>query len=291
MEMKAPYVWLNDGLVPASEARIPADDWGFLYGDTLFETIRVVAGEPRAWAQHMRRLERSARRLRHRLAWKPEALRDALRRTLAANKLSDAAARITLSRGRNPHGLGFRECVEPTLLIAVRPYSGPSQEELQRGVRLHSVRVPEREGWARHRTKSGNYLDFLLALDEATEAGADEALLVDRRGRVLEGARSNLFVVPTGGGELITPPTRLGVLPGVMRGLVIPWARAMGLKVALRPFPLRSLLRADEAFVTNSLWGVMPVASINGRALSETMPGPVTRRLLERWTRWLDRRP
>jgi len=279
------FVWLDGSLVPRSDARISAEDWGFLYGDTLFETVRVVSGKPLAWKEHMERWRKSARLLNYRFDVASEPVLDALRQTLAANRLTDAVARITLTRGRNPHGFRLRDCTDAKLIIAVRPFDAATEAQVQRGMRLRTVRVPEREGWPRYRTKSGNYLDFLLALDTAFDAGADEALLVDRRNRVLEGARSNFFLVTQD--RLLTPPVRLGILPGVMRGLVIRWARREGITTSTRPILRQSLLRATEAFVTNSVWGIVPVLSIDGRALGPSVPGPVAQRLLARHDRWV----
>lgn len=285
--MDVSFVWLDGALVPRAEAGIPVDDWGFLYGDTLFETLRVARGEPLAWRPHMQRLVRSARRLRYRLDTTPEAILDALRRTLAANQLSDAVARITLTRGGNQRNLRLRDCAGPRLLIAVRPFSAAHEAQLRRGIRLRTVRVPDREGWLRYRTKSGNYLDFLLALDAAFGSGADEALLVDRQNRVLEGARSNVFAVI--GGRLATPPVRLGILPGIVRGLVLRWARCEDLLASVQPFLRRSFGQAHEAFMTNSVWGIVPVSSLDGRALRMPLPGPVTWSLMRRYDRWVER--
>jgi branched-subunit amino acid aminotransferase/4-amino-4-deoxychorismate lyase len=147
--------------------------------------------------------------------------------------------------------------------------------------------VPDREGWLRYRTKSGNYLDMILALDTAMRAGADEALLVDRRGRILEGARTNIFVVMSDG--IATPPVRLGILPGIMRALALGWARREGIPAAVRSVTYRSMRRAREAFVTNCVWGIMPVRSVDEHPLGTRVPGPITRRLMERHDRWAQR--
>jgi len=279
------WVWLTDQLVPADEARIPVDDWGFLYGDTLFETIRVVAGRPLAWPEHMTRLFRSARRLNYSLPWGPDDLLDAIGATLAANGLADAAARVTVTRGRNPTGLDLHCSERPQLVVTVRPYAGPPEEELRAGIAAEMVRVARREGHTafRYQAKSGNYLEFLLALDRATSARAREAILVDGAGRVLEGARSNVFVVRRG--RVLTPPVRVGILPGVTRGLVVRWARAEGIPIRAEIVHHGIFRNVGEVFLTNSLWGILPVASMAGRQYSA--PGPVTQRLMERWTRWM----
>ena len=287
--MTTRYIWLNDRLAPTAEACIPADDWGFLYGDTLFETLRITAGRPVAWTMHARRLERSARMLRYAVPWTAADLKDFLLQTVRANDVQEGAARITVSRGRSGGGLDLAACAHPTLVISVRSYDGPSAHELQRGFRLKTVRVPSRRAWMRYRTKSGNYLDMLLALDEARRAGADEALLVDYEGHVLEGSRSNVFVAERG--RLMTPHVRSGILPGIMRGLVLSWARAEDVPAracAIQIGRIRSG-RLDEAFVTNSLWGVFPVAAIDGRAVGAEAPGPITRRMMARWERYLRR--
>ncbi len=280
-------VWLNDCIVPAERAFVAADDWGFLYGDTLFETTRVVGAVPVAWCRHVRRLRGGSRKLRWDIPWSDDDLRECVDAAIEANELADAVVRLTISRGRNPHGLELSQCIDPTLVVAVRPYSGPPQTDLDCGIRAQTVRVPARGGWARYAAKTGNYLDMLLALDDARQANAAEAILVDTSGRVLEGTRSNVFVVRNG--SLLTPPVRLGILPGVARGLVMEWARGGTAKSRTSPIHLRAAAPFDEAFVTNSVWGIVPVAAIDGRGLGEDVPGPITRCMMDRWDRYIGR--
>jgi len=283
--MTTPIAYLNGRLVPVGEATVPVTDWGFLYGDTLFETMRVHAGEPMFWRAHMRRLEQGMATLAYPARPERDELLDALRRTLDANELAEASARITVSRGTVSSGFDMRAATDPLRLITVRPYAPPPARFVEQGLKLRSVRVPPRASWPRYSAKSGNYLDQLLALDRALESGCDEALLVDNRGRVLEGSRSNVFIVRRG--VILTPPVRLGLLPGTVREAVIRRARSAGTPTRSHSIGLRGAMAADEAFVTNSLWGVLPVYSIDDREIDRS-PGPVTTELMRRWNIWLN---
>jgi branched-chain amino acid aminotransferase len=268
------YTYLNDRLVPSDEAAIPASDWGFLYGDSLFETLRIHRGEPVLWIPHVKRLTQSAAALGFPPAPHSDDLLAGLYATLEANGQTDAVARITFTRGRGTAGLDPRQTIDPTLLITTRPYAPQPEHWLSDGLRLQTVRVPVREGWLRYRTKHGNYTDQLTALGSALDSRADEALLVDRKNRALEGARSNLFIVRRG--TVITPPTSVGILPGVMRAYVIRQLRSVGLPVRCEIIGARSGVSCDEAFMTNSVWGVMPVATINGEPVGDGRPGTRT---------------
>jgi branched-chain amino acid aminotransferase len=284
--VSTPYIHINGRLAPSGEAAVSPYDWGFLYGDTLFETIRVHRGVPLLWREHMERLARGFAVLRYPHRPDPDDLLRALHKTLSANGLSDAAARITVSRGQATAGIDPRTTVEPTVTVTVRPYTEPPQRFTEQGMRLRTVRVPVRAGWERYTTKSGNYLDNLLAIHTALDHGDDEALLVDAKYRVLEAARSNVFIVRQN--TILTPPVRLGLLPGTTRAWLMRHARAHGLNAKTGPIGYRGELRADEAFVTNAVWGPLPVAAVDGRSVGSAAPGPVTRRIMDLWNEWLN---
>lgn len=283
--MSTPYIHINGRLTPSGDAAVSPFDWGFLYGDTLFETIRVRRGVPLLWREHMERLTRGFDVLRYPHRPDSSNLLEALHETLSANSLSDAAARITISRGRAAAGIDPRNAVEPTVTVTVRPFVEPPARFTEQGMRLRTVRVPVRAGWDRYTTKSGNYLDNLLAIHTALDHGDDEALLVDAKYRVLEAARSNVFIVRRN--TMITPPVRLGLLPGTTRAWLMRHGRKHGLNVKTGTIGYRSELRAEEAFVTNALWGPLPVATVDGRSVGSAAPGPVTRRIMHLWNEWL----
>lgn len=281
------YVFLNDRLVSSDDAKVSVFDWGFLYGDTLFETIRVHHEKPLLWSAHVRRLLAGCEAMGYPDPPNANTLRYALDQTLAAHDYDDSVVRITVSRGRGTAGLDMRRATGPTLVITVRSYEPPPNRWTEEGLRLRTVWVPVRASLRRFRMKSGNYLDQLLAIRDALDAGDDEALLVDEKRRILEGGRSNVFLVR--GDSVYTPPVRFGILRGVMRDWVIKHARAAGIEVRITPISLRGRLRADEVFMTNSVWGVVPVATVDGASIGSRGEFPITRRIREIWSNWKER--
>jgi branched-subunit amino acid aminotransferase/4-amino-4-deoxychorismate lyase len=266
--LPARTIWLNGELVRDDQAALSVWDRGARDGGALFETIRTYAGEPFAWTKHLERLVLSAAELGFPVPPGPDALREAVRALLVAERLSDAVVRITVTRGI-PGGRPVRTCAwveaEP---LAGRLWAGTrvrAGEDAPAGGRAILSRTPFTPGTlGRHKTTSR--LAYDLAREEARAAGADEALLVSPTGHVLEGAVSNLFIVRPDG-VLVTPPLAADVLPGITRARMLAIARALGLEVVEADVSLEALQAADEAFVTNSVQEVVPLAVVAGRAL------------------------
>lgn len=261
-------VWLNGQLVRGHDAALSVFDRGARDGGAIFETLRVYTGRPFAWQRHMERMVLSAAELGFPVPPSPSTLRTAVDEVLAAEGLSDAVVRITVTRGI-PGGRPVRT----SAWVEAEPLGG----RLWVGTR---TRHPEDGGPAggrailsltpfapgllgRHKTTSR--LAYDLAREEARAAGADEALLVSPAGEVLEGAASNLFVVGSGG-EVVTPPLSADVLPGVTRAIVIALCAEFGNSVREVAVPVEMLRRAEEVFVTNSVQEVLPLAWVAGRA-------------------------
>jgi branched-chain amino acid aminotransferase len=264
-------VWLNGHLVRGHDAAVSVFDRGARDGGALFETLRVYAGSPFAWERHMERLVLSAAELGFPVPPSPIRLRAALDEVLAAEELSDAVVRITVTRGI-PGGRPVRtgawleaESLGGRLWVGTRtrhPHDGGPA-----GGRAILSQTPFSPGLlGRHKTTSR--LAWDLAREEARAAGADEALLVSPAGEVLEGAASNLFVLRPDG-DLVTPPLTADVLPGVTRAVVLGLCSELGIRVHEVAVPLELLRRADEVFVTNSVQEVLPIARVEGR----TIPG------------------
>jgi branched-chain amino acid aminotransferase len=269
------FVWLNDSLIPLSQARVSVEDRGFLYGDGLFETLRADKGRVHFLAEHLGRLQASAAFFR--LPW-PEDLDWGARlgRLLAANGLTTATARIKilLSRGVAP-GLGLPEAGHPTLVVWAFPYEPPSPGEYAAGWPV--VIFPQGRTTLVGRHKSLNYLFYLAARQYALDRGAQEALILEADGRVSEGAATSL--VYRHGGGFFTPEAA-SALPGVTVAVLRRGLTARGLSLETRPTPVDRLLAADGLWLANSLMGVMPVAAVDGqpRPLS-----PDTALLMEVW--------
>jgi len=263
-------VWLNGRIVRGHEAALSVFDRGARDGGALLETLRVYAGRPFAWDRHMERLVLSAAELGFPVPPSPDRLRAALDEVLAAEGLSDAVARLTVTRGiagGRPVRTGAWLEAEPLggrLWVGTRTrHPGDGGPAGGRAIVSGTPFTPGLLG--RHKTTSR--LAYDLAREEARAAGADEALLVSPAGELLEGAASNVFVVRSG--EVLTPPLTADVLPGVTRRFVLALCEELAIPAREAPLTLESLRRADEVFLTNSVQEVLPLARVGDR----TIPG------------------
>lgn len=263
-------VYLNGRFVAADTAGINASDRGFLYGDGLFETLRVYDAHPFALESHLSRLAASAAFVQ--LPVPAVKWAAVIAKLLRRNELSDAWVRITLSRGVSERGLDLPKAPSPTLLITAGGIDPAVATRQRRGVRLVTVPFRRDPYLAPHKTL--NYLPGVLGKAAATRAGVYDALFTDARGRLFETTTANIFVLK--GTELRTPGS--DVLPGVTRALVIEAAEKQGLRVRERPLSLRELAGADEAFVTSSIVEVLPVLAVDQMRIG-ARPGPRTRQL------------
>jgi branched-subunit amino acid aminotransferase/4-amino-4-deoxychorismate lyase len=273
-------VWLNGRIVRGESAVVSVFDRGARDGGGLFETLRVYAGKPFAWDRHMERLVLSAAELGFPVPPSPRRLREAVDEVLEACALTDAAVRITVTRGvagGRPVRTGAWVEAEP---LGSRLWPGARQLDPVDGGPLGGRAVlsltPFTPGFlGRHKTTSR--LAWDLAREEARAAGADEALLVSPDGEVMEGAASNVFVVRSGG-DLYTPPLSGDILPGVTRATVLELCGPLGIIAHEAPIPLEMLRWASEVFLTNSVQEILPLREIAGRRVPER---EVTLRLLE----------
>jgi branched-chain amino acid aminotransferase len=257
---------------------LSALDRGFTLGDGVFDTIRVVRGRPFRLAEHLDRLGASADTIGLPMPVGPPELAAAVAELLEANGLANAIARITVSRGvPADRGVLPPEPPAPTLAIIATPFGGYPEERYERGYRAAVSRIRRNPTSPVSRIKSCNYLDSVLARMEATRLGADEALLFSTTGELACGSSSNVFLVL--GETLVTPSLESGVLDGVTRRAVIELAEQMTASCVERTVAPEELAAAREVFVTNTALGVMPVVSVDGRAVGPGTPGPLTGRL------------
>ena len=254
-------VYLNGEFVPEDQARVSVFDRGFLYGDSLFETLRVCHRRLFRWHQHIERLLRGCEHLGIRCPVSAQELRDAARRLIEANQLDDALLRLTLSRGVGPRGYSPRGADQPTLVMATHaaPPLDPANPTQWRMI-TSSSRLPPADRLASHKT--GSKLLQVMARREAELAEADEALLVNTQGEVAEGASANLFW--TRGPVVYTSPTAVGVLPGVTRAVVLEICATLSLPVKKRLTKVELLKGSDALFLTNSVHGIIDVLSLDG---------------------------
>lgn len=269
--------WLNGRLVPASRARVSVFDRGFLFGDGVYETMRAYGGRPFRLAQHLDRLDHSARRLGLRIPGGRRRVARAVGAVLAASCLRDARVRVTVTRGAGSADLGKTSGARPTMLAVAVPYSPPTAREYRDGVGVIVARTRRNPAESLDPgIKSNNLINNMLAKMEAARAGARDAIMLNTSGFVAEGSTSNVFLVSRG--VLMTPALSCGILPGVTRAAVIGLARRMGIRVREGRFGPGELARADEVFLTASTVELLPVGRIGRRRFA--LARPVTERLL-----------
>ena len=272
-------VMIDGKLLPGAEARVSVFDRGFLYGDSVFETIRSYAGVPFALDEHLARLERSAAQVFIELPVSRKQLEREVLEAVRAAGNAETYIRVMVTRGTAPLGLDPLSAEHPLRVVIVAPLPPMPAELYEKGIGVVTYRTQRTaEATPAATAKVGNYLVAVLALREARRAGAAEALIVDSAGFVVEGASSNVFVVRAG--RVITPPEDAGILPGITRRLLLDVARAEGVPVDLEPLPLAALAGADEIFISSTTREVLPVVELDGAPVGSGSPGPVARRLL-----------
>jgi len=257
-------VFFNGVFMPADQARVSVLDRGFLYGDGLFETLRVHRGRPLHWRRHLERWTAGARLLQIETPLSPATLRQAADELIGRQQIPDGVLRLTLSRGRGGRGYAPRDCAEPVTVMSLDAAPPlPRPRPLCWGLATSSWVLPAHGQLTA--VKSANKLVQVLARAQAEAAGANEGLLLNTAGRLAEGAASNLFWVEAGG--LRTPSLAEGPLAGVTRSVVIELGRQRGLDVRETSAGAESLAEAEGVFLTLSTWGLVEVQSLDGHAL------------------------
>jgi len=260
------------------DAFVSVYDRGFLYGDGVFETIRTYGGKPFALDEHVQRLARSASRVLIDLPLPPEAIAKEIERAVELAQNPESSIRVMLTRGTGPLGLDPDLARNPSRFVFVEPLKMPPAEACREGIKVVLVRTSRAtDATAAAGAKVANYLTSLLALREAKQAQAAEALIVDANGFVIEGATSNVFVVKNG--ELFTPPESAGILPGITRAHLLEVAKTLSIPVHFEELPEAAIFDADEVFISSSIREVLPVVRANERTIGDGKPGTVTRKL------------
>ena len=274
----AERVYINGQLVPRGRAKVSALDHGFLYGYGAFETMRSYGGRLFRLESRLDRLSFSLKRLGIPLALSRDELAAALYRTLEANGLQEARVRLTVSAGE---GEAAPEPVpsSPTVVITAQPFTAPPPEAYRRGYSAVFYPFPVLSCSPLRGVKSTNRLPLVLARRWAREAGAEEALLLNEMGSLVEASNANLFLVI--GERLVTPHEASGPLPGVTRGVVLELARGWGVPCKEREVRPEELSGASEAFLTSSLLEVMPLTRVEGRPLGGGEASELSLRLLD----------
>jgi D-alanine transaminase len=278
-----PTCWLDGAFLPLAEARVSPLDRGFLFADGVYEVVPVHRGRPFRLRQHLERLERSLAELRMRNALTRGEWVHVIDRLVASAGEPELLVYLQVTRGREygRNHLFPPGTVAPTGFAFVSPYAAPAASTLQRGL---AASLLEDTRWARCDVKSVSLLANVLLRQEAHDRGAAEAILC-RDGRVTEGSSSTVFIVRDG--RLATPPNCHEILPGTTRDAVLELARD-ACPCEVREFTVDELRGADEVWIASAGRGVLPVTSVDGRAIGTGAPGPAWRRTYDRLQRHLD---
>jgi branched-chain amino acid aminotransferase len=277
------HVWVNGRLLPAGAPHLSAFDRGFQLGDGVFETLRARAGHPTELPEHVARLQRSAEGLAIPL---PDGLEATLARGIAdlvaAEGLDgpgvDASIRITVSRGSIvERGLLPKDVnVAPTIVIQAWPVLPAPAGHLEHGLRLAVSTIRRDPENPLSALKTTSRADYVYARLEARRAGADDALFLTVDGFLSEATTANVFLVR--GDELATPALGCAILPGTTRSWILAWASRVGLHASEGWLSIADLASADEAFLSSSVAGILPVTRLAGQAIGAGVPGPWSRR-------------
>ena len=281
----AAKVFIDDAICDPEAAMVPVTDRGFLYGDSVYEVMRTAGGKPVDLDPHLDRLEHSAEALALRLPERAHIV-DAIEQTLVAAGNPESYVRLIVTRGSGKIGLDIALADKPRLVIMVRPLERPPATAYRNGIHLRMVHLdPAARRAVVPGIKTGNYLTNIMAMHEARSAGADDALIVDVDGRVSEGSSFNVFVVR--GERVITPARHVGLLAGITRERVIELARGSGISVIEGVLIPEDVQEADEVFITSTIRGVLPVATVEGKPLGRPVVGPITQQITKLYEDYL----
>jgi len=282
-------IFVNGRISDASVASVPVFDHGFLYGEGVYETLRTYHRVPFLFDRHVRRLRHSAGLMDLPVPFSERELLDRIQETMAAHPggLDEAYIRVLLTRGVGELTYNLSATPTPTLVIIVKPFVAPPAQTFTDGIRVSLVSIRRNHPRALNpMIKSNNLINNALAMQEALRSGADEALMRNQDGELVECSQSNFFIVKNG--EALTPPLSAGLLPGITREFVLEMAKDIGVvarEARLTPDDLRT---AEEAFITGTTREVTPVVRVDEQLVGSGKPGSVTTRLLAEFRKRAD---
>lgn len=280
MPAKELVVYVDGQWFPKSKASISVFDHGLLYGDGVFEGIRVYNGVIFQFKEHLDRLYSSAKSVKLNIPLPPQDMTEAVKETLKRNSLKDAYIRLVVTRGAGDLGVDPRKCKKSSVIIiteSVDPSFGIVTKQTGISVIISSVRRDAVDATT-HEIKSLNYLNSVMAKLEAADSGAEDSLMLDRNGFVSEATTTNLFIAKDG--DLLTPPSTAGILPGVTRKRTIALAKELGYRVIEKGITPYDVTSADEAFLTGTLSEIVPVVKVKGIDVGDGKVGPITRKIM-----------
>jgi len=267
-------VYINGELLAEDQAKISVFDHGFLYGDGVFEGIRVYGGKIFRLDQHLYRLRNSARSIMLTFPWSDEELTRATIETVRANQFQEAYIRMIISRGVGPMGLDPDKCEKPSLVIIATGIQMYPPECYEEGLKINFSSVERVSGRVLPpQAKTLNYLNNILAKIEALNTGVREAIMFNGEGYITECTADNIFIVRNG--RVLTPPIHSGALPGVTRGVVIEICKDMDIPIDFPMMNRHDMFTAEECFLTGTGAEVIPVVEIDWRMVKTRQGTPV----------------
>lgn len=275
-------IYINGQIVPQEEAKISVFDHGLLYGDGVFEGIRAYHGKIFTLDQHLDRLYDSATAIALKIPITKNEMANAIKKTMEANNQTDSYIRLVVTRGVGKLGLDPNKCSTPQVIIITDTIELYPKALYEKGLEVVTVATIRNHFSALDpKIKSLNYLNNILAKIESIQAGAGEALMLNKDGYVAECAGDNIFIFKNN--TLLTPPTSSGILIGITRNVVMELAIEMGIQVKEVLMTRYDLYIADECFLTGTAAEIIPVVKIDGRTIGAGKPGKVTLGLLQKY--------
>jgi branched-chain amino acid aminotransferase len=276
-------IYINGKLYDRDEAKVSVYDHGLLYGDGIFEGIRVYNGKVFRHKEHIERLYESAKSIALEIPLAPGDMMRAVEDTVKANNKVDGYIRLLVTRGPGNLGLDPRSC-KPNVIVIVDDISLYPKELYENGLKIvTSSLIRNHPNALNPRIKSLNYLNNILAKIEAIRAGCLEALMLNHKGEVAECTGDNVFIVKKG--VVRTPPPDAGILEGVTRNLVIELSKNAGIPLVEATLTRHDIYAADECFLTGTAAEVIAVTECDGRAIGSGKQGPITKQLREAFIR------
>lgn len=277
-------IFLNDTLVDSTEAKISVFDHGLLYGDGIFEGIRLYNGCVFKLDAHLERLEYSAKVIMLKMPWSRQEIADAVCETCRANNLKDGYIRLVVTRGEGSLGLSIQNCKRPQLIIIADTIQLYPEEFYENGLSI--ITVPTRRcnpAALPPSVKSLNYLNNILAKIEAQHLGYHEAIMLNDQGYVAECTGDNVFIIHKG--QLITPAASAGALKGITRDTALEIADELGIPWREANMTRYDVWVADELFLTGTAAEIVPIVEVDARSIGNGKPGAITARFLESFRR------
>ncbi len=278
-------VYINGKFFPKLEANISVYDHGFLYGDGVFEGIRIYNNNIFMLDEHINRLYDSAKAIRLKIPLSKTELKNAVNQTHKINELKDGYIRLIVTRGIGDLGIDTRTCPNPSIVIIVDKIVLYPEKFYKNGMEIITASTQRTSASALNpQIKSMNYLNNILAKIEAENAGVNEALMLNALGNVVECSGDNIFIYRND--TLITPPTFIGALDGITRAVVKKIAKQEGLKVEELIFSRHEVYTADECFLTGTAAEIIPVVKVDGREIGNGKPGKITKLLINKFKKF-----